>query len=214
LPILERYQVNRLFTIGYGKGSSSFEALRKSIIRERILGMELLAGFAGQKFKIDDLISGLIVFPHFPVGDMNIYSNKLSETQLSALYQQQEATYGSINNESIALFLTIKDIVFFFPSDLEEQAELAMLSGSLLRDTHVLKVGHHGSKTSTSMAILEKLKPEFAIISLGKNNRYGHPHQQTIQHLDSIKAKTFRTDLLHTIEVVTDGHQLWWHFGE
>ena len=62
-----------------------------------------------------------------------------------------------------------------------------------LQDIDVLKVGHHGSKTSSSIEFIDKINPKYSIISVGKNNRYGHPNKEVLNNLE--KSKIFRTDL-------------------
>ena len=68
-----------------------------------------------------------------------------------------------------------------------------------------MKVGHHGSRTSTSEAFVKAVSPEYAVISNGKDNNYGHPHPDTLDTLTSFGAKIFRTDLLGTIIMKSDG---------
>lgn len=69
----------------------------------------------------------------------------------------------------------------------------------------VLKVGHHGSRTSTSSAFLEVVNPEVAVISVGEGNRYGHPHQETVEELVIEGVTIYRTDLHGSVEITTDG---------
>ena len=71
--------------------------------------------------------------------------------------------------------------------------------------SEVLKVGHHGSRTSSSELFLEKARPEYALISSGRKNKYGHPHLEVLENLQKIGAKILRTDLDGRIEVTTDG---------
>ena len=70
----------------------------------------------------------------------------------------------------------------------------------------ILKVGHHGSKTSTANAFVRMAAPKIAVISAGKNNRYGHPHQQTLDTLEKFGVKIFRTDRDGDIEFTSDGN--------
>ena len=69
----------------------------------------------------------------------------------------------------------------------------------------VLKVGHHGSRTSTTKALLEKVNPKYAVISLGKDNSYGHPHKSTLKLLDEFGVETYRTDENGTVVISTEG---------
>ena len=72
-------------------------------------------------------------------------------------------------------------------------------------DVDVLKVGHHGSDTSSGNSFLDKVSPKYAIISVGSNNSYGHPHKETLNRLEKIGATIYRTDLNGDIMVSTDG---------
>ena len=78
------------------------------------------------------------------------------------------------------------------------------LTGTL--NAEILKVGHHGSSSSSSLAFLNKVNPEVAVISCGAGNTYGHPHQETLKNLENVGAKIYRTDLNGTVVVRTNGH--------
>ena len=88
-----------------------------------------------------------------------------------------------------------------------------MLSKTALTST-ILKVGHHGSRTSTSEAFVKAVSPMYAMISNGKNNNYGHPHQDTLDTLASFGVKIFRTDLLGNIIMKSDGEKEVFSFGK
>ena len=81
-------------------------------------------------------------------------------------------------------------------------------SGSNLR-SNVLKVGHHGSKFSSSEEFLRAVKPALAVISVGKKNRYGHPTPEALERLQAAGARILRTDEDGDIEIVSDGERLW-----
>ncbi len=106
------------------------------------------------------------------------------------------------NDYSVVCRLDAGDIEFMFMGDAETEVE-DILTGSL--DAEILKVGHHGSTSSSSLAFLNKVDPKVAIISVGTGNTYGHPHQETLDKLQSIGATIHRTDLEGTIVVSTDG---------
>ncbi len=74
----------------------------------------------------------------------------------------------------------------------------------------VYKAGHHGSSTSSSAKFLEVVQPQFIVISAGEGNRYGHPHDAMLKRGAAIGAAILRTDELGTIEVIADGHVMWW----
>ena len=93
-------------------------------------------------------------------------------------------------------------------ADAEKNLERYLLQKRVLGDVDVLKVGHHGSKTSSNDFFLKAVKPEYAVISMGARNRYGHPHQQTLSNLEAIGAQIFRTDINGSIILNIDGGRL------
>jgi len=99
------------------------------------------------------------------------------------------------NNGSIVIYANIADITWLFTGDLEKEGEQEVLNNyPNLKDVDVLKVGHHGSKTSSSNEFIERLKPKIAVISVGENNRYHHPSKEVLSTLNENKVKVFRTD--------------------
>ena len=112
------------------------------------------------------------------------------------------------NNASIVFRLTYGQVSFMFPGDAEGQAERAILAGGADLRSAVLKVGHHGSRTSTSEAFLEAIDPQIAVISAGQGNRYGHPHPEVLDRLNQAGVQIYRTDLSGTITITTDGSTL------
>jgi Predicted hydrolase (metallo-beta-lactamase superfamily) len=113
--------------------------------------------------------------------------------------------YEDVNNYSAVLKLTYGNSTFLFESDAEEKSECEMCSTNYDLRADVLKVGHHGSNSSSSMAFLAKVQPKYAVISVGKDNSYGHPASTTIDKLANIGAKVFRTDQAGTIVIESDG---------
>ncbi|WP_283610191.1 ComEC/Rec2 family competence protein [Faecalispora anaeroviscerum] len=120
-----------------------------------------------------------------------------------------EEKQDDLNNYSIVAKLTFGQRTFLFTGDAEKESEQQMLqkySGELRCD--VLKVGHHGSNSSSSANFLKAVSPKYAIISCGKNNDYGHPHKETLSRLSAVKAAVYRTDEQGTILVNSNGTDL------
>ncbi|EPT49448.1 hypothetical protein SAG0048_02970 [Streptococcus agalactiae FSL S3-003] len=88
---------------------------------------------------------------------------------------------------------------------MEEEGEKQLLEAYPNLSVDILKAGHHGSKGSSSLSFLKKLSPSVVLVSAGKNNRYQHPHQETLQRFQKIKSKIFRTDQSGTIRLTG-----WW----
>ncbi|PKR85132.1 DNA internalization-related competence protein ComEC/Rec2 [Heyndrickxia camelliae] len=98
------------------------------------------------------------------------------------------------NNDSLVLLAKIGGRSWLFTGDLEQEGEEELVRSHRIQ-ADVLKVGHHGSKTSTSLKFLESIDPKIAVISAGEDNRYGHPNEEVLERLKHEKIKVFRTDL-------------------
>jgi competence protein ComEC len=114
---------------------------------------------------------------------------------------------GSTNNNSIVLHLAYGQVDFLFTGDAEVEAEgaMMMLSSIHLPEVEILKVGHHGSRTASSVDFLAITSPEVAIYMAGEGNQYGHPHGETIEALSHAGCVIYGTDVNGTIVVITDG---------
>lgn len=108
---------------------------------------------------------------------------------------------SNLNLSSIVIRMTYGTQSFLFMGDAETENE----SSRTWPQTTVLKVGHHGSNTSSSKKFLNEVKPEIAVISVGTGNMYGHPKQTTLNKLTKIGAKIYRTDENGTVTITTDG---------
>lgn len=111
-----------------------------------------------------------------------------------------------INDDSIVLKLNYKNTSYVFTGDATKNVELKILDKDLKCD--VLKLGHHGSSDASSAQFLEKIKPLYGVISVGKNNEYGHPHDITLKKLNYLNSKIYRTDLDGTIVLTSDGENI------
>ena len=117
-----------------------------------------------------------------------------------------------INDFSLIMKLSYGDIDFLLTGDAELAAENSVLKAKLDLQSEVLKVGHHGSHTSSSPLFLDAVAPAYAVISCGRNNRYSHPHDETLDNLTKERhIKLYRTDEQGTIMVDTDGTEIHVH---
>lgn len=113
--------------------------------------------------------------------------------------------YEDLNNYSIAVKLKYGNNSFIFMGDAQAISESEILAKQLDIQADIIKLGHHGSESSTSQAFLDKVNPKYAIISCGKNNDYGHPHQTTLDKLNAKNINVFRTDINGTIIATSNG---------
>ena len=109
------------------------------------------------------------------------------------------------NNTSIVLRITLGDTSFLFTGDAEREVEQAILNSKQYIRSTVLKVGHHGSESSTGYLWVREVMPKYAVISVGKDNSYGHPTDEVLSRLRDAEVTTFRTDLQGDISCVSDG---------
>ena len=116
--------------------------------------------------------------------------------------------YSNTNDYSIVIKLDYKDNSFLFTGDMEKPAEDDLLDIGYDLKSDVLKVGHHGGRTSSSQEFLESVAPDYSIISLEKDNSYGHPHSETLNRLKKIGTNILRTDELGDIVFASDGENL------
>ena len=115
------------------------------------------------------------------------------------------AQYSDTNDTSIVLRIDYGSTSFLLTGDMEKTAESDLVNSGANLKADVLQVGHHGSSTSTGYAFLSAVLPEMGIISCGANNKYGHPHEETLSILRDAGVDVYRTDLQGTITIGSDG---------
>lgn len=116
--------------------------------------------------------------------------------------------YSETNNSSIVIRLVHGNNSFLFTGDAEVSIEKEILNLGVNIESDLLKVGHHGSTTSTSVKFLDAISPEYAVILVGLDNSYGHPHREIIELLENKNIEILRTDELGTIIFNSDGETL------
>lgn len=135
--------------------------------------------------------------------EFNINEN----TKLTFL-SPQEDNYDNLNNYSTVIKLQFKQISFLFTGDSEKLIEDELIKGQADLAAQVLKIGHHGSKTSSSKNFISRVNPTYAVISCGLGNDYGHPDNVTLNTLTELKIKGYRTDKQGDIIFASDGKNL------
>ena len=118
------------------------------------------------------------------IKELNIDGNKL--------YFLNNGDYGNENDNSSVIYTELNNYKFLFMGDAGVEVEEDLIEKYNLQDIAVLKVGHHGSKTSSSESFIDEINPKYSIISVGKNNRYGHPNDNVLDNLED--SKIYRTD--------------------
>ncbi|MCX6755552.1 MAG: MBL fold metallo-hydrolase [Candidatus Nomurabacteria bacterium] len=120
---------------------------------------------------------------------------------VNILFPDRDVSTWNSNDGSIVARLSYGNNSVMLTGDATQKIEGIILGENPARllKSDILKAGHHGSRTSTSSAFVKAVDPNYAVISVGKDNKYGHPHQEILDTLDSFNIKTLRTDLLGTI---------------
>ncbi len=121
---------------------------------------------------------------------------------------EYEAGAEPKNDDSLVMRFEYGATSFLLTGDMEKKIEEQLFYAGLLRHADVLKVGHHGSRTSSGADLLDAVRPEFGVISAGYENSYGHPHPLTLQALEARHVEVFRTDERGLVRVVSDGRRI------
>lgn len=184
---MQEIKVNNIIIGKQYKSSENYEEFIK-IVKEKKINVKIVGG--GEKVSIEDNLYFDIIWP--------FSDNMISD--------------NSINNNSLVCKLNYKNYSMLFTGDIEAIAEKAILkkySKNLnILKSDILKVAHHGSKTSSITEFIEKIKPKYAIIGVGEDNKFGHPSDSTIQNLEKANIRIYRTDKMGEIEIKTNGKEI------
>ena len=183
LMVLERYKVNQILWTGIKVRGSKYREWLELIAKENA---EIFIAQAGQRIKLGE----------------NVYLDILNP--IENLKGQEIKGGRAINNTSIVARLVYGEDSFLFTGDIEKQAEKELLEREVFLDSDVLKVAHQGSRTSNSKEFIEAVSPEIAVIQVGKDNPFGHPHPEVLQTLEQFGAKILRTDIHGDIKIISN----------
>lgn len=178
--VLENFQVQEIMDPGVVHTSVTYENYLDLIDSKGIAFTEARAGM------VKDLGSGLrleILHPTVPSAE-------------------------DLNDASIVTRLVFGRVAFLFTGDAEAKAEKEMLTTGRNVQAQVLKLGHHGSTTSSSREFIEAVAPSYAVVMLEAGNRYGHPHRETVDLMEEMDILVYRTDLHGSIVFTTDGAKI------
>ena len=177
IDVLESYKINKILWTGVVRNTDEWKAWNKLINKE---GAEIKIARAGQ---------------------VVIFGGKGPKALLNILYpfENLEGKYFKNSNEtSVVAKLVLGKKSFLFTGDIGKPTERKLIEKDI--DSDILKVAHHGSKNSSSKEFLENVSPEFAVIQVGEN-KYGHPHLETLTTLSQLGIKTLRTDKKGDIKI-------------
>lgn len=132
---------------------------------------------------------------------------QIGESKINVLWPKSTNGWDT-NNTSIVFTLKFGKVTYLFTGDAEHDVETSIINDGADIKADVLKVGHHGSGTSSSYYFLRTVMPSFAVISCGKDNSYGHPHQNILERYVQAQATVLRTDRGGTVCISTDGEEI------
>jgi len=181
--VLKRYEIKNILWTGVVRETSEWKEWDKLIEEE---GAEIRIAEAGQK----------IIFQEDPLIFMEILHPFENLTGKETKYT---------NDTSIVAELVFEDVSFLFTGDISKKIEKKLVYEYIDLNSDVLKVCHHGSKTSSAPEFLEAVSPEVAVIQVGKDNHYGHPRSITLANLKKFGIQVLRTDINGDIKIVSDG---------
>ncbi len=182
--VMERYEIGVIMLTGVEAHSPTYDRLL-ALIKEK--NIPLYTADHAEEISFDDL-KLKILYP------------------LKSFSGQRIA---NLNNSSIVIKASYKDIDLLLTEDAEEPEEKELLASGIDLEAEILKAGHHGSETSSSEAFLKAVKPRVALISDGTGNSYGHPSPRTLKRLERLGIAFRRTDLEGTIRMQTDGYAIY-----
>jgi competence protein ComEC len=182
IEVLKRYKVENILWTGIIRDTPEFKEWEKLIENE---GAKIFIAKSGQKIASEFSLDVLYPFE-------NLEGQELKDS----------------NNTSIVAKLIFGQNSFLFTGDAYQSAERELLTKEADIDSDVLKVAHHGSKTSSAEEFIEKVSPEIAVISVGKDNTYGHPHQEVLETLIKYGIRILRTDEQGDIKILSDSQKL------
>jgi competence protein ComEC len=184
--------------------------------------LDVLGDFAPRRLSM-----GVVVEGHRPTGDV-LDAARRSHVPIDLRRAGQATSSGEVhvrvlhppepdwerrnvrNDDSIVLELHYGDVAILLTGDISAEVERALLPRLTSARTRVLKVAHHGSRTSTSRELLESWRPQIAIVSAGRGNTFGHPAAEVLQRLEAVGATVLRTDRHGQITLETDGEEVRW----
>ena len=187
IEVLKAYKVENIMWTGIKRDTGEYIEWQRLIEKE---GANIIIAKAGQK-----IFSG----PgpeHYEINVIYPFEN----------LENQEVK--SVNNTSVIARLTFGKNSFLFTGDAFKSIENKLVENGVYLDSDVLKVGHHGSKTSSAREFIGRVSPEIAVIQCGRNNRYGHPYPETLATFEKFDVKILRTDVDGDIKIISNGSDL------
>lgn len=207
--VFANYHVRELVWNGEEKQTADFLTFSQAVQREQDSGMRVSIVAHASEINIGSNLVATYLFPRVARFSNATQVSRKCETHLQDITGTNSMTDISSNDGSIVLFVRYKQVTILLMGDQETTGELTLSCLGLLEPMTIVKVGHHGSKSSSSMEFVSRTQPEYAVISVGKNNRFGHPSPEVVSRYDLFRSVLLRTDLMGSIELLSDGDRVW-----
>lgn len=182
VEVLKRYRVANVLMTGVGYASATYDEFKRLLKEKQV---NVFIAQAGERVYLDEGAALDVLYP----------LENLSGREFSA---------QDVNDTSVATLFSFGAKKFLFMGDATMKEEIDLINSGQDMNIDVLKLSHHGSKTSTSQLFLERTTPDIAFASMGYKNRYGHPHKEVLDRLGAIPF--YRTDTQGRIKITTDGN--------
>lgn len=184
IEVIKRYQVGHIYLTGVSHTTNDY--------------LEFLTLIKDKNIPTSNVIAG--------------DSINFSDLSLKVLWPEENLTgktVENLNNSSIAINLTYRNVSALLLGDLEKESQQTMIVKESINPVNIIKIAHHGSADGLSLELLDKMIPKIAVISVGVDNRYGHPALSTIAELEKRSINIKRTDRDGTITMISDGEKFW-----
>ena len=207
--VFENYHVQTILLADVGE-SESYKNMLNAMKNTLMDGAVVKNTFLGQKISFTSRGELLVLSPdegNLPIE--NCSAKQFAETILSDAIPIELVEEQSANKRSIILLLRYFEFELLLMGDAHHSNELALIDKGLIKKVEGIKIGHHGSKSSTHHDFIKETQPEFAVISCGFNNKFGHPSSEVLQLLNENQVQHFRTDERGDLKLITNGSNYW-----
>jgi competence protein ComEC len=181
IEVFQRYKVDYYLASSLDSGTYDYQVLKKVV--------------GGGDTKVITAVQGQVI--------------RLGRIYLDILWPASQLAATNLNDYSVVTILRLGEFEALLTSDISPGGIEKILAAGKIHQVEYIKIPHHGSKNGLTEGLLDAASPQIAVISVGANNSYGHPHEEILQMLKQKKVRILRTDEAGDIEIITDG-KAWW----
>jgi competence protein ComEC len=201
IEVMQRFDVQVLLATGIDNSSIEYQVLKTTVGGR---GVKVVDPRSGMKLRLGMIYLDIFHPPDTYFSGLKDTTNSYPDGQVLGVYTSTR----DLNDFSIVNLLTYGNFRALMTGDILPDSIDVLLQNYEMSDVNYIKVPHHGSKNGLTQSLLDAVKPEVAVISVGKNS-YGHPHKEVLEMLAGYELKVLRTDEMGDVVVVTDGEKIW-----